>query len=1016
MIDLNLETIPMKYRPAPFWSWNEKLEPEELRRQIREMHRVGLGGFFMHARGGLQTEYLSDEWMDCVKACLEEAGKYGMQAWLYDENGWPSGFGGGLVNGLGLKYQQKYLRHEIIDASKAASCENTIAFYSADGTELLGSTLPAGVKGSVMRCFFEVNRYYVDNLDADVVAEFLRVTHQHYFDALPKDLLKNLRGIFTDEPQLSRNGLLWSFVLEEEYRKAYQKELLPELPLLFLNLPGYAEMRIRFWSLCAKLFTTHFMKQIREWCDAHHWELTGHHVLEETCQWQISSNGSVMAQYRYYNMPGVDHLGRHPASEVTATQMVSSAAQFGQKQTMTESFAMTGWGCHFSGMRWIYLQQMAHGINFLCPHLESYSLRGLRKRDYPASVFYHQPWWDDYAKFNDSVSRIGMILAEGEQQVDVLVLHPLSSAWKEYAGDERKPILNAFTQSLRSITLALDTLQINHHYADEYIVEETASVNGPVFKIGLQDYHAVIVPQLSNLSSKTAELLRKFAENGGKVYLVRDQNEDGVFTIDGRPAPRDFKRFMGNLPSFNSEYAAAEAAANDQKDRIIVTENGVAAGSIISTSRRISLEGRAGIFYYFVNRLYRKPAKVTIELPETGEQIEVLDPVTGKLSALPCVRKENGRLCFDCTFAPASDKCFFVTKKADLPMASADDPYSGKPVVFLKDTFRLEKYTGNLLTLDRCSYRIDGGAWESCDIIDLQTRLLARQRNCDLEMQIEFFCDEDFDFQRPPELIMETPERFSFTLNGKAFEAKDGGYLFDKAFRRIQLPAELKPGMNILGLSIRFSQPDSVYQCIEAAKKFESEYNKLTYDTELESVYLFGDFSVRHKGGTTELERNAVRYCGTFSLGAPMKCETVKISDLIASGLPFFSGKIQLIQTFELTAEEARTSGFLRMDLFGANSCKVRINGEELGGCFWEPFAWKIDHVLKEGSNVIELEFATSLRNMLGPHHLEEGESYSISTRSFNREPNVIGAPAQPYDPGYCFLKFGANDLGMYSK
>ena len=107
---LNLANPPAKYRPVPFWSWNEKLDPEVLREQVRQMHEAGLGGFFMHARGGLQTAYLSEEWMECVNACLDEAGKLGMDAWLYDENGWPSGFGGGLVNGLGVKYQQKYLR------------------------------------------------------------------------------------------------------------------------------------------------------------------------------------------------------------------------------------------------------------------------------------------------------------------------------------------------------------------------------------------------------------------------------------------------------------------------------------------------------------------------------------------------------------------------------------------------------------------------------------------------------------------------------------------------------------------------------------------------------------------------------------------------------------------------------------------------------------------------------------------------------------------------------------------
>ena len=50
---LNLDNPAMEYRPIPFWSWNEKLEPEELRRQVRAMHDAGLGGFFMHARGGL---------------------------------------------------------------------------------------------------------------------------------------------------------------------------------------------------------------------------------------------------------------------------------------------------------------------------------------------------------------------------------------------------------------------------------------------------------------------------------------------------------------------------------------------------------------------------------------------------------------------------------------------------------------------------------------------------------------------------------------------------------------------------------------------------------------------------------------------------------------------------------------------------------------------------------------------------------------------------------------------------
>ena len=65
------------YGPLPFWSWNDRLEPEELRRQIRNMKEIGMNGFFMHARGGLETEYLSDEWFEAVEASVDEAKKLG---------------------------------------------------------------------------------------------------------------------------------------------------------------------------------------------------------------------------------------------------------------------------------------------------------------------------------------------------------------------------------------------------------------------------------------------------------------------------------------------------------------------------------------------------------------------------------------------------------------------------------------------------------------------------------------------------------------------------------------------------------------------------------------------------------------------------------------------------------------------------------------------------------------------------------------------------------------------------
>ena len=50
-----------QYRPIPFWSWNAQLDINELIRQIKWMKENAIGGFFMHARSGLKTSYLSND-------------------------------------------------------------------------------------------------------------------------------------------------------------------------------------------------------------------------------------------------------------------------------------------------------------------------------------------------------------------------------------------------------------------------------------------------------------------------------------------------------------------------------------------------------------------------------------------------------------------------------------------------------------------------------------------------------------------------------------------------------------------------------------------------------------------------------------------------------------------------------------------------------------------------------------------------------------------------------------------
>ena len=71
----NFRSPGAEFRGMPFWAWNAKLDKDELIRQIHTFKAMGLGGFFMHARVGLNTPYLGKEWFDCVKVCVSEAKK-----------------------------------------------------------------------------------------------------------------------------------------------------------------------------------------------------------------------------------------------------------------------------------------------------------------------------------------------------------------------------------------------------------------------------------------------------------------------------------------------------------------------------------------------------------------------------------------------------------------------------------------------------------------------------------------------------------------------------------------------------------------------------------------------------------------------------------------------------------------------------------------------------------------------------------------------------------------------------
>lgn len=898
---MDFKNVPNKYRPIPFWSWNEKLNVPETKEQIDKMNDVGIGGFFMHARGGLQTEYMGEEWFENVTASIEQAEKHGMYPWAYDENGWPSGFGNGIVNGKGLEFQQKYLRFE--EGEKQT--ERTIT--NKDGYHF----------------YYDVNPFYVDTLDAKVTKCFIDEIYQPYYDRY-KD---RFCGFFTDEPQISRAGIPWSFILEDEYKARYGENLLDCLIELFKPVGDYKKTRVKFWKLVTDLFSKNYMKQIYDWCIEHGYGLTGHMVLEDNLLIQICSNGAVMPHYEYFTMPGMDCLGRHTISMYVPLQLGSVARQTGKKQVMSETYAMCGHNVGLDELKWVYEYHMVRGVNLLCQHLEGYSNRGIRKRDYPPAMYIQQPWWNDYKMFNDAMSRIGMLLVDGDDNVDTLVMHLQTTAWALHTPDQScTDEIMKYNDILKGIMESLEAKHINFHLGDETIIERHGRVQGKYFVIGDKKYSKVILPPYIMMLDNTEKLLAEFRANGSVVITDVDE-------VEANP--------VIDIPEIT--YCERHCDGYDMYYFVNSTEDTFEAN--ISVGNKI--------MDVVTGELYDFDGKHTFH---KYESIVVIDDHSGEKKAV----------------------------EAEKALKAVD----------LGGMWDVKACSENSLTLDYCDYYFDGELQQkNCYILNVMNRAL------DLERPVNIKCEYVFNTTYIPNnmfLGCEQPEIYDIYVNGEPVDKTDCGYFRDKSFRKLDIAKHVKLGENKITMVVDFRQSDIVYENLRKSKIFESEKNKLTFDMEIEQIYLIGDFAVDMEGEFEELEHNAFRFGGKYVIAEPKK--QISLENVERQGFANFAGEITVEKKFEATDSNMKLD-FVKE---GFNVIKAKVNGKEVDKFMWEPFIAELSDVVVSGTNTIELTLVNNLRNMQGPFHLAIGEHYWTGPGSFFQEPCVWCPNGNEWNDNYC--------------
>ncbi len=564
-----------EHRGTPFWSWNTKLDLDCLEWQVEQFREMGMGGFYIHTRVGLDTEYMGPEYMECVKRAAALAKEKNLFCCLYDEDRWPSGFGGGKVT-RHRKYRSKNLlitpfrkgtkTYAIrnFDSMASPSPQGNGQFLAAYEVELH----PDGTLKTYRRCgevlqdgtgqnaalgeenalaagqtriwyvYLETahdspwfnHQSYADTLNPEAVRYFLEMTHEKYCQAVGGEFGKTIPAIFTDEPQFGKKRCLGNANFQEEvmlpftedfpesFEKAYGEDLLDHLPELLWELPGGAvsQYRYRYHNHLTERFARAYSDQIGEWCAQHEIRLAGHMMEEPTLQSQTQAVGEAMRGLRGFSLPGIDMLC-DAREYTTAKQAESVCHQYGREGVVSELYGVTNWDFDFRGHKLQGDWQAALGVTHRVHHLNWMSMGGEAKRDYPAAIGFQSPWYKEYGMIETHFARMNTAMKRGQALVRIGVIHPIESFWllfgpNQQTGQKRREA----DQRFQDVTNWLLFNQLDFDYLSESLLPGLWNDG----KVGQMDYDSVVVPGCLTLRRTTLDILKQLRTAGKKIIFM----------------------------------------------------------------------------------------------------------------------------------------------------------------------------------------------------------------------------------------------------------------------------------------------------------------------------------------------------------------------------------------------------------------------------------------------------------------------------------------------------------------
>lgn len=918
-----------EYLGKPFWAWNGDLDESELLRQIEVMKEMGFGGFFMHSRTGLITEYMGDKWFSLIRACAKRGRELGMEAWLYDEDRWPSGTCGGLVT-KNKAYRLRFISEYGSD-EQALSEKNVVgiicryallledgrlknAFLVNSKEEVPSDYVYAVYAEELMADDAVYNgTAYIDTMNPEATEEFFKSTLDRYGEECCGLLGNEIRGIFTDEPH--RGAIFTGFGISNgnkermtpytrELFSAYRNKYGEELCVPFIYYPPFSGENLtvaRYIDVLDDLFTQNFAKKYGERCRKLDMVFTGHILHEDSLNFQTALSGSMMRFYEYMDYPGIDNLSAHNGCYWAAIQCSSVARQLKKPFVLSELYGCTGWDMPLNEYKRIGDWQALFGVNLRCPHLSWYSMKGEAKRDYPASILHQNAWYRDWKPLEEYFARIGIILTEGERRADLLVIHPVENMWKlvrkgwikafEPNDDAVRSLENAFVKQCTELISS----QHEFDYGDEELMRKYGDVGkdekGAYLKVGEAIYRTVLLADGQDVRESTSSLLSRFRAAGGNVVSNVSELPEGEVLSAPRNTASAVRRISGETWLFvlnlsENESAEGEIILSEGLGRLYAEEWDMVAFEPISGAALSDLFFSPGQMRIFLLKKEEQPVKML----STGHSMELPEKMPYELGEPNVLVLDRVRLFLD-----------------------GEAQYGGEETEILKADrklrlkFGLEPRGGEMIQ-PWFAAKFNDGADKSFGKVRLEYRFRS-----ETEQEVRIAAEYD-----------------SIELNGAAAE-RTAGFWVDHCYRIFC--GKVVKGENVVSVSLNFKRSDN-----------------------LEAIFVLGAFGVKLPDTIVDLPR------------------TLSPSHTEEQGLPFYGGPI----SFRTGIDAGEVAVFVNQ-LHGADLHASDGYTDKLVA--FPPYGATLT---LRGELILTLN--CTRRNTFGPHHLIPQPQYAYAPESWMSE------------------------------